>query len=91
MCLNLFWQWRVRPSLVLSDLLCNGSSDAKALALSSAGEGEGDGPQKGFAFATSAFSGQSFESLSASMLVTSPEVVSSVRLLLLLLLLLLLR
>ena len=61
---------------MLSDLLCNGSSDAKASALSSAGEGEGDGPQKGFAFATSAFSGQSFESLSASMLVTSPDTVS---------------
>lgn len=74
-------QWKVRTSLVLSDVLCNGSSDAKASALlSSARENEGGPSPKGFGFATGAFSGQSFERLSESMLVTCPDAVSSVAL-----------
>ena len=68
-------QRRMRPSLVLSDLLCKGSSEATASATVPAAKDKG-GP-KGFAFATSAFSGQSFEQLSASMLVTTPDTVRS--------------
>ena len=59
-------------------MLCNGSSDTKAsVLLSSAKQSEGGAGLKGFAFITDAFSGESFERLSESMLVTSPDTVSS--------------
>ena len=72
----------MRSSLILSDLLRNGSSDSKASALlpSAKENEEGAAGPRGFAFATEAFSGLSFERLSENMLVTTPDTVSSVTL-----------